>query len=416
MSVGKLKKISVTEKEYVLKDISTYSSQEKVITIKLSDVEFSGIEPSKVIKIIARGGSNYMYATDKMVYRTWSDDLNFFYEFPVSFNKPFDVIDVCVWRMNGGVLLYDTQYTKITDFYDMYADRLQGGISAIQVKGRIILLNNGVLKVSEPFNYIDGAISFKFKFLASFPIFEFGNAVALVMINGKVYVINQKAILYFHLALKDRDCLCEKLPLQPLDVYSNSVIIINYIAYMISNKKLVVFDGESVKHIKGLLDDLNVEEFSSFSTDGVRYYANVKLVDQTRYTYVYDTITGEEILGDYYKLICRDMPYVYDEEQDAIRLINVGSENVIKSEGSLEAIEDLGTCAEKIVTGYEMHVLGSAELIVGGEFGEKTFTIKSGCNSARCNLNSKEFNFKFINPSSDFKLIKAKIKYRTCGE
>ena len=245
---------------------------------------------------------------------------------------------------------------------------------------------------------------------------EFGNAVALVMINEKVYAINQKAILYFHLALKDRDCLCEKLPLQPLDVYSNSVIVVNYNAYMICNKKLVVFDGESVKPIKGLLDDLNVEEFSSFSTDGVRYYVNVKLFDQTRYTYVYDTITGEEILGDYYKLVCRDMPYVYDEEQDAIRLINVESENVIKAEGCLETVDDLGTCAEKIITGYEIHLSGSAELVVSGEFGEKTFALKSGCNSSRCNLNSKEFSFRFVNPSNDFKIIKAKIKYRTCGE
>ena len=52
MSVGKLKKISVTEKEYVLKDLNLNSTSETVKNIKTEEVEFYGVEPSQVVKII----------------------------------------------------------------------------------------------------------------------------------------------------------------------------------------------------------------------------------------------------------------------------------------------------------------------------------------------------------------------------
>ncbi len=416
MSVGKLKKISVTEKEYVLKDLNLNSTSETVKNIKTEEVEFYGVEPSQVVKIILTNYYNYMYASDKFVYRTWDNNFDFFNEFPLYFRNPVKILIVPVFRMSEGIFVYDKSSGKITDFSDMYAENVYGGVDAILVGGKVLILREGVIYISNDFNYMDGHVAYNFDMFVSFPSSELGSAVAFYEVGDRVYAIYQKGIFNIYVAKNIRDCLCDKMIMPKLDVYSESVLVINGIAYMISDKQLVKFDGKTIKHVDGLLDSLSVLEFGGFSTDGTRYFANVKLADGSQYVYVYDVMTGEEILGDYYKLVCKEKPYVYDANLDAIRLITVQTENVIKAEGCLETVDDLGTCAEKIITGYEIHLSGSAELVVGGEFGEKTFALKSGCNSSRCNLNSKEFSFRFVNPSNDFKIIKAKIKYRTCGE
>lgn len=416
MSVGKLKKISVSEKEYVLKEFNLSSSSESVRSIKIEDVAFSGVEPSKVVKIIQRQDCNFMYATDKLLYITMGNNLEFYYDAPITFNKPFQVLEIYLESMYIGYFVFDTGLAIYTDLFTIYKDQIQGGVSALYVKGRIIIINHGYIRVSEPFKYKKGETSTMINFVAHFPLLEFGKSVALVEIKDKVYVINQKGILYFFPGLESKDNVCEKVGLPQLDVCFESVICLNDKAYMINYNKLAVFDGTTVKTIDGLLNDFEDATFTAFSTDGLYYYANVRLSDGTEFIYGYNTITGEEVLGKYYKLICREVPYVYDDSEDKIRLISVKSEKVIKSEGSLETVEDLGTCSEKIVTGYEIHVTGSAEMVISGEFGEKVFALKDGCNTVRTNLSSRQFKFKIENPSDDFKVIKAKIKYRTCGE
>lgn len=416
MSSGEIKKITVNEKEYVL-DIEKYEAIHSIKNMfSLENFQVYGLEASNINEIILDRYDTYVHASDNIIYKAWEvdDGLEFYFDYPVSIKGVIKMLKVYYRCMSDWFYFYSNKGARITDFYEEVGKNIPSGVSAILEKGRVVVLSESSLYITEPFNYRDGGISLKFIALSYFDTDILGKGIALVKIGENVYAINQKRILYFFLGKTERECLFEELDLPILDVWPESVFEVgDGRVVMVDHKKIAFFDGKTVKYVKTHLDDDLYVKFNDFCFDGTWYFIGCEN-QSSYYTYAYNVHTGEDVQGTYYKFLCRNKMYVYNSKDDCISLTKLERNRMISGIPSVDVKTDFGTCLDKIMTGFEIHIKGKAVLVISGDFGDKTFVLEEGCNTARCNLNSKEFRF-YFKDTMKLEVIQVKVKYRTCG-
>lgn len=416
MSASGIKSVTVDKKEYVfsnLNDIVPRKIKQKYL--KFMGISCDGISTADVTRIVKVDNSYFAFCKDKKVY--YSDNTFYFMDTYTGIhgNVP-SILRIYKSGMQEAYLITSSLYSKVYDMMDFSENNYRGGLFSAYYKGRIYIANLDSVYVFGKFNYDDKSTSLILEDNISTKPGDHSYSAGLFVINEKLYYMNETNIYILHYGDNDKLEEFKKMNIPPMIVNRNSVINIdNKFVCFLNNNRICVFDGETITIKKSMLDDMKVVTFNAFGSNATYYYINLTL-DGVLYTYVYDILTGDEMLTDYYKLLCDQNGIAINVKNNAMLRLSVAYKTISDPNQTLSLNEDLGYCGKKIVTGYEIHVSGSGEIVISGDFGEKVFALKDGCNTARCNLGSVSYQIKFQNLTSDFAVKKAKFKYRTCGE
>lgn len=414
MSASAIKSVTVKKQEYVLKNLNEIIPKNiKKKYFKLSGLGCGGIDTSTISRIIKVGVHYFAYCTDRKVYASQND---YYFTETLSgiHNSVPSVLPIYLNDMYGVFLITSSMYSKVYDEYKMREDMYNGGLCSVYYKGRIYMYNLSSVIVFKKFDYANACNSLEVENQISIVHGDDSSSLGLFVIKDNLYLVKQKGIYLVRYNEKFKEL--KKLDILPLSVVKNSLIRFNdHVLCFLNDNKICLFDGEKITYKKSMLDDMKGATFTAFGGNASCYYINVTL-DGVKYTYAYNILTGEEMLSDYYKLLSDTDGIAINVANNAVVRLSIAYKTVANTNQKLTITEDLGCCGNKIITGLEIHTIGSGEIVFSGDFGEKVFLLKSGCNTVRCNMGSVNYTIKFQNLSSDFTIEKAKLKYRQCGD
>ncbi len=414
MSAGAIKKVTVKKHEYILENLNEFIPRQIWKKyFKLSGIACNGIERANINRIIKHDGSFFAYCKDRRVYYS-IDGMDYMDTNTGIHSMVPNVLSAYLSNMHKVFLITSSLYSKLFDEYEIREDSYMGATHAVYYKGRFYMASMCYIYVFKKFDYVNACNSLEVEDNMSTLPQDSTWVVKLFVLKDKLYYMNETGIYLVRYDKKVKEL--KKLDLFPFVPTKNSTIKIGEQALcFISENKICVFDGEKLNVRKTMIDDMKGVTFTAFGASGSYYFINLTL-DGINYTYAYNVLTGEEILSDYYKLLSDYDGIAINTTNNALVKLSIAQKKVTDASQELILTEDLGYCGNKIITGFEIHVKGSGEIIFSGDFGEKGFLLKNGCNTVRCNIGSKNYAIKFQNLSSDFTVEKAKLKYRQCGD
>ena len=232
-----------------------------------------------------------------------------------------------------------------------------------------------------------------------------GDIVALEPYEDKLYVFCQKAIYILNISL-NKDFTFTKCNTCALDITANSVARVGSEFYFISNKRLCVFQNGKVEMLKTVFDNcLSNTSFKAICNN--QYYALSFSISRNGYVYMFDTINHKAHL-----LTCETCDfiggkYLYSTSSRTVYQID----NTIRRASEWTSLPiDFGTSKNKMIMAIDVYSSGDAMLVINGDRGYKTISLKKGNNYKKICLTGKRFYFTITSSNKDVIIKGLQIK------
>ena len=241
-----------------------------------------------------------------------------------------------------------------------------------------------------------------------------GNVVGLTTVSDYLLIVLKKA-LYKLTLNSELGFGLEKLDVQKLNVYKNSVKNLGDEVLFLSDGEVYSYKNGSVKRIESKLYGLKVSPSGDAKTMGRTYYFPITRKNtEQNYVFYIDRANSKEGIISAPKLTDGDDGYLgtnfclYSLSLDG---------DVVFDDFYWESKDLTFDCAcKKSVVEISVFVSEDATMKVFGDFGEKRFYLKKGANAKRTNLFSDSIKIQVISSSNTFALKDLQIKYRKIGE
>lgn len=415
MSAGAIKTVTVKKQEYVLTNLNEIIPRKiREKNVAFVTTQITGVAPKNINRIMKVGDAYFVYDVNNKLYKA-TESLTCSSMGDLTYNITPTILFAYTENMGQAYYVLSSNRGILYYVADIVKTNLPTGLYGENYKGRIYVGTSNSLMVSKVFDYKNGETNFKF--YDRFYTVPGDNAymIGLFAIGGKLFYMNANSFYEVSVSYDGKTKKFKKLSLPPFNAVKSSAIKIGdkYVVF-VSNARIMVFDGQTLSVRKTKLDNEAGVTFSSYGGSATYYLTTVKIKNNF-YTYAYDVFSGEEYFTNYNKLVSNEDGYAVDMAGNRLIKFSV-TYREINENTATELTEDLGYCGSKTITGFEIHVNGTGEIVFSGDFGEKKFNLNSGCNIVRCNMGSKTYKIKLQNVSSDFTVEKAKLKYRQCGE
>lgn len=271
--------------------------------------------------------------------------------------------------------------------------------------GTLFVAKGNVLRFSAPFDFTNFSVGTE---LGGY--FETerddGEILFVCGLNGKLCLICEKAVLELSVTGSITDYSAEKVALGYLNVKKDSAAKIGENVYFISDGKLCRY-GKSFKEFPIAAGTLLYSAGKAASINGFYVLPFLKNGE-------YEMLcvkSGEEENGFVTtgRSYVTDGGYAFNPSSGKICL----AAKSYKEAKPVTKKTDFKTCALKALIKAEICTDESVSFTVKGDFGEKKFSAKPGCNSFRFNLISRRFSFSADGAGKNTRVT---VKYRILGE
>ena len=389
---------AVNLKTHIYKrDFTDESTETLFPCFKNTGISAAGITP---VKFYRAGGDVYAYCSDKTLKKAVNGAF-------VSTGFTSNVVPLVVSVLYNG-----------TDAPLFIGETAQVGGQTVSVPygadcavlgGRLFIADGNTVKFSEEFDFTDFTVGLTMGGFIKVGE-DSGNVLHFSADDGKLYVICEKAIYTLTPYGEGYDFAMEKVSAFALDVAANSVCTVGNRTCFISGNAFCVLCGGKVKKT-GKQDFSGFTVQSAGACDGI--YILSLLSGGTEYVYVYDTVSGKEVLtrADGFSVCCGYAVKSADNNLYALGVKTLAETTTAEYAGEY----DFGSCRKKAVSRVEAHIRGSATVVLRGD-GVFRATLSEKCNSVSCFLHGRSFNIGFENASENFKAYNIAVHYTIYGE
>ncbi len=390
---------------------SSIGGTEKTVTLAVKKSESKRIlaptfafdpPPGLTVRAIKNAdGEFFAYCDDGKVYRKTAD--GYAIASQETFDSAPDIVEITVTGEKRFLLIGENE-CAITGEAEPLDVSIKGDCYAV-FAGMLFVATGRTIRFSAPFDFTNFSVNLE---LGGYYEVEArdGNVRYMTEKNGKLCVVCERSIVYLEVFGDRTDYRAERLQVGYLNVVKRSAVKIGETIYFITNGKLAALNS-SLKTYDVLYKDA-VKNAGKAHTAAGYYLLSFSSGGKNKTLYC-DTdgdafaANAADCGGD----IC-DGGIFYDSEKGGFYAFAENAETVA---GDVMQ-SDLGACELKTVTGASLCCDGDGYLTVSGDFGEKTFALKKGCNVVKCNLVSRRFSFSQTGAFAD----EIKIKYRIHGE
>ena len=240
-----------------------------------------------------------------------------------------------------------------------------------------------------------------------------GHVKGLVVQENKLLIFVANAIYEF-MAFGDRlDYTLKKVETLVPNVLDLSPRDCGDKILFICDKKLYLYKGGKIKKIESILEYDELQIFDNPVVEQSVYCIPLITDSGNRKLLRYDCETDEECLIDCGKSVTSDGGFAVNNFGRRLKIekkSNASTNSTFKSKSI-----DFDTAKTKVINDISFIATGEGVLTLSGDYGDKTFKIKSGSNVKRMNVPSRTFIFTFTG-KGDFSVKNLRIKYRIKGE
>lgn len=346
-------------------------------------------------------GELFVYCDDKKVYIKTAD--GYVGACDETFENAPDIIGITVTG-DKRFLITDGIKSAITGKVGALSVPVKGDCFAV-FAGMLFAASGRVIRFSAPFDFANFSVDLNLGGYFETEIRD-GDVRYMAEQNGKLCVVCRHSIIYLTVFGDRTDYLAERLQTGYLDVKKDSVVKIGEKIFFITNGKLGEL-GSSLKTYDVLYADA-VKNAGKAQTFGGYYI--LPFTSDGKFKTLYCDTDGDGFSA--YAAegggMISDGGTFYDSQKNAFYTFTENSETV-----EADAVGgDFGTCALKAVINISLCCDGDGYITATGDFGERVFSLKKGCNVIGCNLTSKRFSFSQTGTFAE----EIKIKYRIYGE
>lgn len=278
--------------------------------------------------------------------------------------------------------------------------------------GRLFIAYGKEIKFSAEFDFTDFNVGLDFGGFVRVEEDD-GNVLCLAESGGKLYAICEHAAFVISPYGEEYDFTMERISSFALNVVSGTAFQAGNRICFISGKELCIMTDGKIKRVgKTLLSSLDFTP-NGAACGGNGLYVLPLTVGQDGYLYVYDTVTEKEMIKPLGTFTASGL-YAVKRGDYYLYELTVGKSTETVAP-SYSGEYDFGSCANKSVCRVEVHISGSAELVVTGD-GVYRAVVTEKCNSVSCFVHGRSFTIGFENASEDFKVYKIAVHYINYGE
>lgn len=391
--VSKINGLSNTVKTFSL-NISSKSSENTVSKSQALSLE----EGVSVLKTYAVNGDLYLYLSDNKVYKLESGTLT-----SVSDTEFSNTPELVLIYKEGieKLLIYEGENSVIVGTTEQEVALSDGDCCSLF--GMTVIAKNNTVKFSAPFDGTDFSTGINEGGYITLPS-DSGDIIKVLSSGDKVVAVCKYAVYQLDFKGEKTDYSLTKLITPFIEVKENSVVKIGEIIYFVSNNKVYSIKEKTVSFFELKNNLTNTVINSSGCFDG--YFAMCYEVSGVKYLLAVDTELKSETLLTGLSCISNRLGYAVNESENKLYKLTL---NCFVDGGSISS--NLNCNLKKTVLSLSGKVVGSATLVISGEFGSKSFNIKDGTFFRNCKLASTDFSFLITDPSSDFSMSEITITY-----
>lgn len=234
----------------------------------------------------------------------------------------------------------------------------------------------------------------------------------LVSFTDCLYAVCEKGI--YKLTINDGEFNFKRCEVEPITIMNGSIKKIGKDIYFISDNRLCVFDGNTVKVISGEFDRyLPYVKENASTANG--FYMIKTVMNGEEVFFLYDTFTGKHhyvwieergSLGENGSMFSSEYYGFYDICYNTdTKIFRWCSKELDFSCPHKKSLLELSLCVDQPMSIY-----------VKGDFGTKKLELEKGLNVKKLNLTSSTFKFTTMVVSENILIKDMKFKYRILGE
>ncbi len=403
--ISKLKKVSLTSQSVDLDFNSTNISSGHSVVYATKTLRYIG-ENYAPERLYFVGNNLYFYGDNRVCYVEGKrvitiDSTNFFDEPRIVSIKNNSEQDHLIFSDDVGNFVFQRKrfYIRGGESYAVVLDMLFNGFVNELYVMKDFEVNDEKQQYSQEFSFFveekDGVIE------------------GLVEYDEGILVLCSHKILKLSVTKDPGDIVIEKALTPYFTAKANSFISCGDKAVFVADEGLCIYERGKLTIVK-LPSEVNyISSYNNCSCNGSLYVIPF-IKNKEAYIFVYDLLdnTFTEIKCSATAL-SKNGAYFVGNDGYVYQIVKEYAETDSNDFDGVST--DFDSCENKLLHSIEVHAVGSATLNVCFDGGEKTFTIKEGCNKLRCNLCSKQFTFTFMDKSQTFKGEKVKANYTKLG-
>ncbi len=361
----------------------------------------------EAVRLYNAGGKLQVYDAEKRVH---------YY----SSNYSFDSID-CEFSGEPNVVMVKNNYEDALLFYDnnvaVFSNdstefQILKGSAYATVYGKLIQASGRNLYVFQGFNVSGGNSEIEQEFCFRTELEE-GSILGVHEYDNAVMLLCKNKIIKLSFVKEAGEVTAQRVLTPYFNARAKSFVVCGDKAVFISEENLAIFHKNTLSLKKLPYGIKGTDVYTHCSSNGVLYVIPYRK-DGVKRLLVYDV--EEETYTDIEceaKALSKTGAFFVGVDGIVFRI-----ERGYSSSGGGNSIDgsiDFGECGKKVLHKIEIHAVGNATLLINSEAGDKTYSIKDGCNRIYCNLCSEKFNFTFENKSDSFYVVKTTLTYAKTG-
>lgn len=275
--------------------------------------------------------------------------------------------------------------------------------------GRLIYFCKNEIFIGKPFDYAG-------KDYVSFKVDEsIEGFMGFYILNGELFLIYRKHILRIPRFGNVNEVQIKYATSDVDAVITGGVFPAGDKVYLFDKRKISCFDGKSIKSFKTMLSE---ERFTIYNRSmGIHNgLIMIRATDRTTrktYAYFFDTRTETEWLSEYDGTLLYNYSACVSAKDNKLMYL---SDDGVREVSYKSNKTDLGNGKLKTLYSLSVYVSAPTTVVLYGDFGEKSFTFKTGFNRVFCNLNTVGLSVAFSVSAENYAISDLKIKYTEKGE
>ncbi|MBO7149368.1 MAG: hypothetical protein J6V71_00585 [Clostridia bacterium] len=307
--------------------------------------------------------------------------------------------------LNGekNVLFVDEKGVKIIDKSQLEIGLPSGKYFATYML-RCFVANDNTIYFSSPFDFEERSMMLDNCGNISINSQD-GKILGIYDFSSYLLIVCEKS--FYKLTIIDGEFSLEKLKCYCDGIAWKSLIKMNDKLLFIANKKLYVYENFAIKEIPTTVAQ-HITMAGLIATGAETLYFCTTNDPEKRSIFVYDFVKEKDSLlhVDNNSLCCKNILYNYDEQ----RLYAVMSGPNTASKWRSLAM-NLGDDDKKSLIELSIKVTADSTLKISGDFGDKTFALKTGVNKKTMNLRSRAFAIEVNCGTSAVSIDNLQFKY-----